>query len=280
MRRWISNGLMALVALAMTGFSGASLAQSYFLYAKSLGAYPDLQFPAVAKDLGIFSSTSNGIFKPQGEGPFPAVVLVHTCGGLQAHMTARAKDLLAAGYLVLVLDAYGPRNHTAFCTAGGVQAPRVYKDAFDALKHLSSMAVVDAARIYLVGLSLGSFAASSAASPNVAQAVGATQRFRASVGWYGSCEFDVNPYPKWTLVHPDTDKPLLLLMARKDSETPIDSCFPFLEKLKAQGKPVSWHVYEGATHGWDKSIPNRGYVYSADTTQDAMRRTLEFLKNN
>ncbi len=38
MRRWISNGLMALVALAMTGFSGASLAQSYFLYAKSLVA--------------------------------------------------------------------------------------------------------------------------------------------------------------------------------------------------------------------------------------------------
>lgn len=195
MRRWISNGLMALVALAMTGFSGTSLAQSYFLYAKSLGAYPDLQFPAVAKELGVFSSTSNGIFKPQGEGPFPAVVLVHTCGGLQAHMTARAKDLLAAGYLVLVLDAYGPRNHTAFCTAGGVQAPRVYKDAFDALKHLSSMAVVDAARIYLVGLSLGSFAASSAASPNVAQAVGATQRFRASVGWYEAASLTSIPIP-------------------------------------------------------------------------------------
>ena len=277
MRSWMSTCVFALATMC---FSSALLAQSFFMYGKAIGAYPDLKFPTETKALGVFTSTSNGIFKPKGEGPFPAVVLVHTCGGLQAHITARAKDLLDAGYLVLVLDAYGPRNHTAFCTAGGVQAPRVYKDAFDALGHLSQLPSVDATRIYLVGLSLGSFAASSVASPSVAQAVGAKQRFRASVGWYGSCEFDVSPHPKWTLVHADADKPLLLLMAKNDSETPVQSCFPLLENLQSQGKPVAWHVYDGATHGWDKSMPNRGYVYSSATTEDAMRRTLEFLKNN
>lgn len=277
--RNIVRSLLVTLGFSML-LSSAVLAQSSMMYGRSIGAYPDLSFPEAAKEMGFFSSKSNGIFKPAGEGPFPAVVLVHTCGGLQPHMTERAQDLLAAGYLVLILDSYGPRNHTAFCMPSGVQAPRVYKDAFDALRHLGRLKEVDASRIYLVGLSLGSFVAASVSSPEIARLVGSEQRFRASVGWYGSCTFDVSPYPKWQLVHPDLDKPLLLLMAKSDSETPIKDCFPLLDELKAQGKPVAWHVYEDATHAWDKSDANRGYVYSAATTKDAIQRTIDFLKQN
>jgi dienelactone hydrolase len=254
-------------------------AQSATLYGSAISAYPDLSFGKEMKELGFFSSVSNSVFRPKGEGPFPAVVLVHTCGGLQAHITERAKDLLTEGFAVLVLDAYGPRNHTNFCRAGGVMAPRVYKDAFDALKHLSQMKDIDAERIYLVGFSLGSFAASSVASAQVAQLSGSgDRRFRASVGWYGSCAFDVSPYPKWQLLHADTDHPLLLLMSEKDSETPISECFPLIEQLKSQGKPVAWHIYPDATHGWDKSNSQRGYVLNTDVTKDATSRTVEFLR--
>jgi len=261
---------------------GAPLAwaQSPSIYGRAIAAYPDLSFGNEAKELGLFSSVGNSVFKPGGAGPFPAVVLAHTCGGLQAHITDRAKDLLAAGFVVLVLDAYGPRNHTAYCQPRGVLAPRVYKDAFDALAHLSQMKEVDADRIYLVGLSLGSFVASSAASPVLARLVGSDQRFRATVGWYGSCTLDVSPYPMWQFLHPDTDRPVLLLLAGKDTETPVAECFPLVEQLKAEGRPVDWHVYPEATHGWDKSDPRRGYVYSAETTQDAMRRTVEFLRRH
>jgi dienelactone hydrolase len=273
---WVK--LFLLLAIFGLNF-GSATAQSSFIYGRSIGAYSDLEFPSSAGEMGLFSSKSNGVFKPEGNGPFPAVVLAHTCGGLQPHITERAKDLIKAGYLVLVLDSYGPRNHTAYCMPSGVLAPRVYKDSFDALKHLGQMKEVDASRIYLVGLSLGSFVAASVASPEVAYWVGAEQRFRASVGWYGSCTFD-SGRGTWELVHSDLDKPLLLLMAKNDSETPIKDCFPLLEDMKAQGKPVSWHVYEDATHGWDKSDARRGYSYSEETTNDAMKRTLEFLKQN
>ena len=50
--------------------------------------------------------------------------------------------------------------------------------------------------------------------------------------------------------------------------------------MKAQGRPVSWHVYEQTTHGWDKSNPERGYVFNQDATVDAMARTVEFLRRN
>lgn len=252
--------------------------QSPSSYARAIASYPDLTFPAESKEFGIFSSISNAIFRPQGQGPYPAVVLVHTCGGLEPHITDRAKELLASGFVVLVLDSYGPRGHTSFCQPRGVLAPRLYKDTFDALKHLSGLKEVDSERIYLVGLSLGSFAASTVASPRVAQLLGSELRFRASVGWYGSCTFSAPVGPKWQLVYPDSDRPLLLLLAGKDAETPISECFPIIEQMKNEGRPIDWHVYEDATHGWDKANAQRGYIYNANVTKDAMQRTVAFLR--
>lgn len=268
------------IALSLLFTTTAALAQSYGQFTTRIPQYADLKFPSEAKSLGFFSSVSNGIFKPDGDGPFPAVVLVHTCGGIQPHISERAKELIDAGFAVLVQDSYGSRGHTVFCTAAGVGAPRVYKDSFDALKHLSQLKIVDPARIYLVGLSLGSFAAAAVSSAEVARWIGTSDRFRASVGWYGACTFDVGPYPKWELIRRDVDRPVLLLMAKNDSETPIADCFPLLENLKAEGKPVSWHVYDNATHGWDKTDPRRGYQYNSAVTADATKRTIEFLKEN
>ena len=45
--------------------------------------------------------------------------------------------------------------------------------------------------------------------------------------------------------------------------------------------PVEWHVYPGATHGWDKEGEDgNGYVYNDDTAKDATRRMLEFFTRN
>lgn len=269
-------GCAAAVTVLMS-FGGSALAQSDAVFTAAMAAYKDLEFPREFTEFGFLGGSGNSLYKPEGSGPFPAVVLVHTCGGLQPHMTDRAKELVKAGYVVLLLDSYGPRNHRAFCQhTTGVGAPRVYKDAFDALNHLSALPAINADRIYLVGLSLGSFAASTAASPSVAKLIGSTKRFRASVGWYGTCKVG----QAWDLVRADTDKPLLLLLAKNDQEIPIAPCFPLLEEMKAAGKPVSWHVYSDATHGWDKSIASRGYVLNRDVTKDAMARTVEFLNAN
>lgn len=63
---------------------------------------------------------------------------------------------------------------------------------------------------------------------------------------------------------------------------------PLIGELKAEGKPVEWHIYKGTTHGWDQpessgyNFTNAfgkhvSYRYSREATQDATRRTLEFL---
>ena len=117
------------VTLSLLFASSAAMAQSYSQFTSRIPQYADLNFPTEAKTLSFFSSVSNAIFKPEGDGPFPAVVLVHTCGGIQPHLSDRAKELIAAGFVVLVQDSYGTRGHTTFCTAAGVGAPRVYKSS-------------------------------------------------------------------------------------------------------------------------------------------------------
>src|SRR5207248_5734617 len=57
------------------------------------------------------------LFKPEGNGPFPAVVAAHGCNGLggqagavQQHYQDWAALLNKAGYAVLFPDSYGSRN--------------------------------------------------------------------------------------------------------------------------------------------------------------------------
>ena len=275
-------GFACFMVVALAGALPVSaFAQPAEWFKTKVADYPNLVFPAAATEWSVPSATGNNIFKPAGPGPFPAVVVAHTCGGIEPHIYERAKEILDAGYIVLVLDSYTSRNHFTFCKPAGVNATRVYKDTFDALAHLKGMPEVDPSRVYLVGFSLGSFAAAVAGSPEVASMLQVKHRFNASVGWYGPCTFKPSAFhPAWDLLRTDTDKPVLLLMAAGDSETPIKDCFPRLDEMKAAGKPVSWHVYPDATHAWDKSNARRGYVRSSSVTADAMRRTLDFLKAN
>src|SRR5262245_22823973 len=63
------------------------------------------------------------LFRPEGAGPFPAVVGLHGCGGLinrTGQLGARYRDwgerLVAAGFVVLYPDSFGPRGLASQCT--------------------------------------------------------------------------------------------------------------------------------------------------------------------
>ncbi|WP_028605799.1 dienelactone hydrolase family protein [Ottowia thiooxydans] len=245
-----------------------------------LGASIDLKpvtFAAEAKDsIGIFTDVANTVFKPAGEGPFPATVLMHTCGGLKGapnvHMKRHAQSLLAAGHVVLVVDSFGPRGFDD-CRARTPTSSTGIADAYAALAFLASKPFVDKARIYQVGYSWGAFMSALLASPQSAQLVGSEARFAATVANYGSCA-----YKNYTLLLKDIDRPVLMLLAGRDTEVPPSPCFPLLDEMKAAGKPVQWHVFPNATHGWDKpGLTSLGYTYDPQITQDATARLLAFL---
>src|SRR6266511_194461 len=62
------------------------------------------------------------LVRPAGEGPFPAVVQLHGCGGLQAQSYRWARWLADRGYVALVVDSFGPRR--AKGTAGRARMSR------------------------------------------------------------------------------------------------------------------------------------------------------------
>lgn len=239
--------------------------------------YPALEFKAdVAEEIGAFTALSNAVFKPKGDGPFPAVVLVHTCGGIKdTHMRRHGQEMLAKGFVVLMQDSFEPRGMRDCGPANrdGISAVIGVNDAYAAHAHLSQYPFVDKNRIYEVGYSWGGFVATLLASSGLAEILGAPARFRATVANYSPCKFNGRE-----LITKLTDRPVLMLMGGKDNETPASTCFPALEELKAAGKPVKWHVFPDATHGWDKEgQSHEGYFYNKEITQDATARMLEFL---
>jgi hypothetical protein len=73
----------------------------------------DLSFPASPEPFGYAKASK--MFKPEGAGPFPALVMLPTCGGhLSRHVfDVWAKAALQRGYVVLVVDPLTPRGVTA-----------------------------------------------------------------------------------------------------------------------------------------------------------------------
>lgn len=65
----------------------------------------------------------NGIYRPAGQGPFPALVLLHGCSGVEEQQDLWAKILVEWGYTALIVDSLGPRGIEEICTNLDVLSP-------------------------------------------------------------------------------------------------------------------------------------------------------------
>lgn len=260
-------------------------------------AVADLAYPREPSTLSLFSRPQMALYKPDDDGPFPALVIQHQCGGLSnAHwqnlsILGWARAAVAHGYVALVDDSLGPRNADSVCNGprNGVTPPRGVRDALLAGAHLARLPYVDKDRIAVVGFSWGAMVAVLASSRAWAAALGDGFRFRAAAAFYPVCApLQRRGLPPMEVVHADIDRPLLALLGGQDTETPASECVPRFETLQAAGAPVRFHLYPEATHCFDcKNLDNfskttgRGayvvYHYDEPATQDSERRLFEFL---
>ena len=260
----------------------------------------DIDLPQEPSYLGAFSAPKLALYKPEGHGPFPAIVLLHQCGGLRSSSGAWqnmsvlgwAKEAVSRGYVAMVLDSLGPRGADSVCygVKGGVNFPRGVRDAFQAQQHLQKLPFVDSRRIAFVGFSWGAMVGVMATSKTWAQALSDGGRFRSVVAFYPAC-FEVRPASgvPYAVINQDIDTPLLVLMGALDTETPPDDCTSRLEAVRKMNAPVDWTVYPEATHCWDCQNLNglrktdfRGtaveYKYNSDVMKQSVERTFSFLR--
>src|SRR5262245_27838625 len=117
--------------------------------------------------------------KPEGAGPFPAVVGLHGCAGM--HDTTKQRltdDLVAWGYVILLVDSYATRGIEHACPSpqGEPHAQRIQaganafatflrrtRDAYGALVFLARKTFIDPQRVAAVGFSAGAWVTLSVA---------------------------------------------------------------------------------------------------------------------
>jgi len=255
--------------------------------ARALLAYTHDRVAVASTTDGVPQDLPTELYKPEGDGPFPAIVVMHDCSGLGAHSSGapgRWAQLLATqGYVVALPDSFSPRGYAdGVCTAPSGNAtrktdplPRAY-DAFATLAYLRRLPYVDGNHVGVMGGSHGGSTTLVIDSTPVAAtgplADDKLHGFAAAIALYPGCGAR---YGDWSVKREDGDHgkivdysgayqpvaPLLILVGEKDDWTPAEHCRVLAERAAAAGYPVSIKIYPGANHSFDSIAPER---YVAD----------------
>ncbi len=285
-----------LIAVLLFVASAAEAQQPNVPFMFGANQAKDLNFPKSPSPIAA-ATTQMAMFKPDGAGPFPALILHHQCGGLRSgkgnlSMVTWAREAVKRGYVVLLLDSFGQRDVDSVCMGpkNGVFFSRGARDAFQAAQHLSQFNFVDKKRIAHAGYSWGAMVGAMASGTRYASVLKEATDIAAFISFYPGC-FTITPKTgaPYEVLNQDVIRPLLMLMGGKDTETPPSDCIPRLEKNKSSAAPVEWHVYPDATHCWDcahlngfSKVDVRGnkvvYRYDDAVTRDSARRMFDFLE--
>lgn len=155
--------------------------------------------------------------KPEGDGPFPAVVLLPNCGGISGRQFPYwVGQLNGWGFVSLLVDSLGSRGLTNVCNddqkATAIMLDQI-ADAFDAKSYLVRQPFVDPNRIAILGWGWGGFAALSTLYEE------ANPPFQAAICFYPGCRRSFK----------DIKAPLLILTGEMDPFNSPDlykTCMP------------------------------------------------------
>jgi carboxymethylenebutenolidase len=219
---------------------------------------------------------------PEGDGPFPGIVVVMEAFGLNGHIKAVADRIAREGYLVAAPDLYYRVPGARVCAYD--ELPRaiqlmmdlpgydkIVADVRATIDLLESQPHVAKGRIGMTGFCMGGFVTFLAAChlPIVAAAP-----------FYGG-GIGRNMMPSERRPHPPIDDAagisgaMLLFYGDKDSFIPPDEVALVKERLAALGKDAQVIVYPGAEHGF--FCDERSSHHEA-AAQDAWRKLLRFFE--
>jgi dienelactone hydrolase len=234
---------------------------------------------APTSDRSLVTTAPNGareeipvtIGRPEGPGPFPAVVIMHDCSGLGPRSSGApgrwARELGARGYVTVIPDSFATRGHPeGVCTdaspsRGEVAPSRRVRDAYAALAHARALPYVDGRRVGLMGGSHGgSTTLASMAAPEHARDLLAREKpagFAAAVALYPGCRTTLGTWRADGTGTYRSVAPLLILIGEKDDWTPAAACMKLAASTRAAEHPVAITVYTGAHHSFDSDRPVR-----------------------
>ena len=191
---------------------------------------------------------SGRLYVPEGQQPFPAVIIVHGSShvnNMDGWISSLTASLNKQNIAAFILDSYTGRNIYSTASDQSIlsKAARV-TDAGMALNLLRSDSRIKPNKIGITGYSFGGVVALHVIERKVIERLSSKGvRFAASLPVYPSCQaYWKNPTP--------TSSPLLILAGQNDNWTKAIYCEDLVKKLKSEGHKASIKVYPKAHHGW------------------------------
>ena len=206
--------------------------------------------------------------RPQGSGPFPAILLIHENRGLNEHIRDVARRFAAQGFVVLAVDQLSRKGGAASFASpdaareaiGTLTEGQVIADLDAAYNYLQSHAAVRKDRTAVMGFCWGGQRTFlyATANPNL----------KAAVVFYGS------PPAEERLA--SIRSPVLAHYGETDAR--ITDRVPETEAaMQKNGKSFEYKIYPGAAHAF---FNDTGQNYNEAAANEAWTRTLDFFREN
>ena len=219
--------------------------------------------PITARNTTL-GGTPGYLARPEGNGSYPAVVMIHEWWGLNANIRHMADVLAGHGYAVFAVDLYDGRVATNASYAGQLAgevrsnpdaAVRKMADATAALRS----APYTTRRVASLGWCFG--------GGQSLQLSLSSAELNATVIYYGTLTTDRSTLER-------IDGPVLGIFGSEDDVVGIENVRAFDDALGELGVERDIRVYDGADHAFANPSGER---FRPNDTRDAWNRTLAFL---
>ncbi len=206
------------------------------------------------------------VAKPEGDGPFPTVIMIHEFFGLNESILSKADLLAQEGYLVVAPDTF--RGSTTSWIPRAIYqvittSPEdINADLDSVYAWLESQPDVDEDRVATAGFCYGGRASLSYSLHN--------PQLAATVIFYGSPETD--PAILKTL-----PGPVLGIFGGADQSIPVEDVKAFDAALKEAGVPHEIEIYDGQPHAF---VEDADGIKSGGAQGEAWAQLLAFLETN
>jgi len=197
--------------------------------------FPTATLPGIT-DKAVLTAT---VTKPEGPGPFPAIILLHDSGGLSRKDTEYAKKLVTWGYVVIVPDSFSPRGFGKLQTdPDAVGAQQRVQDTIGTAEYLATLSYVKKGHIGVLGFSHGGWTIMKGVQEN---AFWGAYGIKAAVAYYPYCTApqDIN-----------VALPVRILIGEKDDWTPVRRCRDVIAGAK-RASLIDMTVYPDTYHSFD-----------------------------
>lgn len=273
-RKVVLSGVLVLIVLGLIG--GYGVLDGWFIERLT------------PSELSAKLRPSDTVYRPDGDGPFPAVVLLHGCGGVRASDHAWAELFRDRGYVAIVVDSLAFRGLAeeerwrAVCEGRALWGRERAGDLLATLAYLRALPYVDAERIALAGWSHGAWTIMDALAleadgnlpTNLREDPGGLAGVRGAILFYPYCGLGSLTRNGWKRSIPG-----LMLLAGRDRVTSHEECLETASVLRERGQPLDVHVYPNVDHAFDYTDlpPDAKLPHDAEATADARQRVTKFL---